>query len=519
MNRCKLWVILFLMSGTFCAAQGSIESNELESQSYDAHRSLVTNSSNMKPEYIQQIYEKTVHEKDPYLGQKYYYELTDEARFRRWAVPMLSSFNLAFSGYDNNYKLVPLSHTIFCGEFTIEDIYLPARLSNDNLMRLDFNIDAQPEVRPAGSSLAFGDYKSDQYLSLVAPIKVDIEAEIKDFCVNIGAQRRFFVGETERLMLVFGANMPIKSLLHNMNLKLLGSNLFNTSFPPDQSNRTTTLTQFFNDFNSIEDFFYSEVIAPKNLKFIERQRKTGIGDISLFSYVDFANFFSWSEVMQVGGNLVLPSGGKPDGNIVWEAALGNGGAVQVEGFLNCLFKSFSPLFNPLFKFAGNVSASFTANRRLPHLVSNDERQQLDNVEGLSPVVNTFKTYYVDPFELCDSTVPFFANECTPTEVKIGSRFIVGGGNYFYNVFNLGFRLGAFYDYSRKSADTLTPKKDCACICLDCCTKSPESFHRIGWNMTYKFQNYLELNIGSQHIIAGRNVPRLHDAFISMVVVF
>ena len=130
-------------------------------------------------------------------------------------------------------------------------------------------------------------------------------------------------------------------------------------------------------------------------------------------------------------------------------------------------------------------------------------------------------YYIDPFEEIDSTVPLFADEAVCRKIKRGSQFLVGIGNYFYNVFNLGFRLGIFYDFTHKRKDKITVQ------CKNAKNFKPERLeknfdarsHRFGWNLTYKSEALLELNIGSQHILSGKNIMQLHEIFASIIATF
>jgi|GEM_PF-1596025 len=456
------------------------------------------------------------------LGKSYLYALQKETYERRWALPFLGSVSLAYKGFNDCNKLIRLDEEIFGKIVEIQDISLFSLLCNANKVRID-NVPAREPVRPAGSPATFGSYRTDLYPTLLAPTQLRIEAEQRDFCIDIGAQYRFFLTRDHKLVGTLGINVPIKSRLHIMDLNFIYGDLFYGTYTQTGEIRETSLNQFANDFISIYDFFQKGILADKNLEFRERQRRMGVGDISTFGYLDFGNYFSYTDSVQVGLNIVFPSGGSENSNRVWDPVLGNGGAFQFEGYTSLLFRSNSPTFNPTLRIVGQVSVPFTHNRRVPHLVTNDERQRIFDVPDLlNDLTSTrFEAYYVDPFEEFDTQVPFFADRAILTRTKIGSRLLVSGGNYFYNVLNLGLRLGIFYDFGLKGKDsvrvTCNTEDTFNTGLLESFTN--QRFQRIGWNLTYKTNHLIEFNIGSQHIIAGRNIARVHNIFASIIAVF
>lgn len=451
----------------------------------------------------------------------------DRIEDKRWVAPTSLYAGLAYNGYGDNSQLRSLSCVIFGQSFTIQDIFLLARLSNENKMRIA-NIPPLAPVRPDLSNQAFGRYRTDQYLAAVAPICVNIDPELRELTGNLGIAYRFFWDCEECLIGSVGVNVPVRSVLHIMSLDFTGGTLFFQNLPLGGNIAQTTLTQFFKDFIDINDFFQRGVLCSKGLEFHERQRRTGIGDISLYTTIDWAQYFDCMDALQLGLNFVLPSGNKPNADKVWEVLLGNGGAFQVEGSLTMLFNSPLAVFNPAIRLVGQVSAPFNSLRRVPKLriqnqgpAVDDGRIQIGQFDDLVAPIATFRTFYVDTFRECDSTVAEFADLAIPTRTRYGSRFMVSVGNYFYNVMNLGLRLGIFYDYMMKGKDSVCTVCNPSSLFNTCLLeeRTKERFHRVSWNLTYKFQNLVELNIGSQHIIAGRNVPRLQELYVSFIAVF
>lgn len=453
--------------------------------------------------------------------------LTRISREKRWAVPISLTGVLAYKGFNNKGCCTSLADVIFGKEFTFKDISLFSKLCDDNKVRID-NVDPRAPERgatPVTPADPFGAFRDDLYATLLAPTKVSINAEQQELCFDITGIYRFPLSDSWNVTGAVGIDIPIKSRLHIMDLKLYGGSLFRQVFAPAGTVRETSLFQFNEVYADVYDFFTRAILGQKNLTFEPRQRKVGIGDVSLFGLLDFVSAWDNVDAWQVGLNFVFPSGGKLKGDKVWEVVLGNGGAFQVDIFTNMIFSTESPVFNPTARFAAELSAPYTGMLRVPQKKTNDERKWAERVAGLNYPLR-FRQFNVDPFNEYDTSVLWFADNAVGTRVKMGTRFIVGFGNYFYNFLTLGFRLGIFYDFLYKTEDHLCVKNQCARAIGS--TKfntklleelSQEKAHRIGWNLTYKFENFVELNIGSQHIFDGKNVPQLHEAFISLIAVF
>jgi hypothetical protein len=452
----------------------------------------------------------------------------DDACEKHWVVPFSLYKGVAYNSFSNDCQLQPLSCNIFGKEFSIQDIFLASKLANDNKIR-NANIAPLSPVRPNGSTQPFGNYRTDQYLATLAPTKVNINAEQQLVAANVGMAYNFFWDAQESVVGSIGINVPIKSQLHIMDLSFSGGTLLFQNLPAGGDLAQTLLTQFFKDYLDIRDFFDSAVLKSKGLAFYNRQRRTGLGDVSLYCLADWGAYFNYMDALQVGLNVVLPSGNKRKGDTIWEIELGNGGAAQFEGSLTMLFATPSPVFNPAVRLVGQISTPFSALRRIPKL-----RQQINDADSLQPRVlisefedllvpmQTFRgNYYVDPFSAYDSSVLEFADLAVSSRIRYGSQFLISIGNYFYDVMNLGFRLGIFYDFMHKGSDNITTLCDAPYLFNSSLLEqnTNERFHRLGWNLTYKFDNLVELNVGSQHILAGCNISRLHEFYMSLIAVF
>jgi len=449
---------------------------------------------------------------------------------KQFFVPISAHYSFANRSFDNENNKVSLANLIFNQDFTIKDIYLFSKLSGEGKIS---NSMANGSLGSERGSVTletqpFGAFQDDFFTTLLAPTQVVIDAEQREFVADASFIYRFAPDRWERAYGVVGVTIPFKNRLHIMDCKFVGGALRSSA---QDSGLDVMLQNFFQEFTGIKDFFESGILEPKGLIFESRQRRTGVGDISLFSLVDFAAVSKHLDGMQVGINLVLPAGGKPNPDTVWDLVLGNGGAFQVELFSNVLFRTDYPAFNPNVRLIGQFSAPFTSKRRVPKC-----KQQEAGRVSLTPalarsielvVPQAFRTgFFIDDFAEFDTTVLELADQSVRTRTRFGSRVTVGVGNYFYNVFKLGFRLGLLYEFMYKSKDKVSIKTDDCTGCIPGTfntnlleSRTKQQAHVIAWELAYKFDNLVELNMGSQHPIAGRNIPRNHEIFVSLTAMF
>jgi len=117
--------------------------------------------------------------------------------------------------------------------------------------------------------------------------------------------------------------------------------------------------------------------------------------------------------LQLGANVVIPSGGKKKGDKIWEVVLGNGGAFQAEFFAHALFKSSSNAFNPTIRIVGQVSAPFTSKERVPKIKKLASHSQIPIPDLIVPI-QAFPGFFVEPFEQPDTSVLHFADQAVST---------------------------------------------------------------------------------------------------------
>lgn len=463
------------------------------------------------------------------LGRDYYYALVDVSTQRRWALPITCNFSITNGAFDNNGQHTSLGTASLGGSsVTLQDIYLFSRLGNQNLVG---NRSSAGGGQPATKSrtvgqtdnIPFGAFANDLYTTLLAPMKVGFGLQQSEACVDFTAMYRFDFDDCGRVMGYVGGTLPVKTAIVDADLQLQQGILYVEAFAATQNVvRERTLTQFFGDFEDVEDFFIREVLGGKGIGFANRQVKVGLGDFSLFGLIDIGGLWEYADGIQFGLTVVFPTGSAGNPNVLFNPSLTDG-VYKFEPFFSAIFNSPSPVFNPAVKLVGSFSSSrstgASGGTRLGQTVSSEGRVQVKTVPGLSFPAR-FADYYVSGFDESTSAIPMFGDTAVPVKVKLGNKFLVGVGNYFFNVFNLGFRLGVFYDYIRKSSDS---------ACVDKCqgifntsaltANTTERSHSIGFNLTYKFRNMLELNFGSENVIGGKNVPRTNDFFVSMIAVF
>ncbi|MGB8366933.1 MAG: hypothetical protein WCD44_01110 [Candidatus Babeliales bacterium] len=454
----------------------------------------------------------------------------DDCTDKQFTVPIAIHYSFANRSFNNCNEKSSLANLIFGKNFIIKDIYLFSKLSSEGKIS---NSMANGSLGPERGMITlegeeFGAYQDDFFTTLIAPTEVVIDAEQREFAVDASFVYRFVPGGWQRAYWTVGFTIPFKNRLHIMDCSLIGGALRSSATDPGLD---VMLCNFFQQVTGIKDFFLSGILAQKGIAFEQRQSKTGIGDVNLFAFVDFAAVSQHLDAMQTGLNLVIPSGGKQNPDTVWDLVLGNGGAFQVELFANALFRTSSAALNPNIRLVGQFSAPFASRRRVPKCKQQDEERVAltpalaRSIELIVP--QAFQNgFFIDAFQDFDTSVLELADQAVRTRTRYGSRLILGLGNYFYDVFKVGFRLGVLYEFMYKAKDSVCLKKKTCGACdsgifntkfLESSTK--QQAHTIAWELAYKFDNLVELTMGSQHVIAGRNVPRNQEIFASLTAAF
>ena len=446
----------------------------------------------------------------------YYWDL--QAGDRGQVVPALAiSSHFAFKGYDNNQELVSLGQSLVGKCPTIGDMFLLSRLSRDGELKLDCDQNQ------------FGFNPEEQYLFYLAPVKVGLDVEEKAVNIDFSLLYNFVLPwGYENIRGVVGANVPLKSVRHDLDVQLIGGSLFqkgNTEHP--STVLTNVLVDFFKDFTSINDFFQRAVLDPKGLTLEKRQRKMGLADINTFFLLDFKKYFDVIDAFQVGVNFVWPTGNTADGDKVWEIILGNGGGVEAELFSNLTFNTSYNYLNPIFFLSARYGFEYCDKQRVPRFVFNTVEDKAITDDSNNPTIDgllvpVFPDAKAAQFAEFDTLVPLFADNVVEVERNPGITVNFGMGNYTYDVFKADLRLGLFYHFMYKDRDS---------IFVDCSSKtvkydthlleqqSKQWMHRLGWNLTYRAKHPVEVSFGSNHVVVGQNVGRTHEIYASLSAAF
>jgi len=448
-----------------------------------------------------------------FLGNLYNHALVEGFLDRRWVVSASYHHALEFDGFNSCGADVPLSCMLF-GKFRIMDIFLLSKLSYDNKLYFDDLIPAScPRVQLNG--------REAQYLAYLAPFNVCVDAERREKWIDFGALYRFGLGKEDCVVCSVGFNVPVRSCTHIMSLDLEGVDPRNHGFTGGEDGDIQfVLGDFQKHFVDVMDFFNRVVLGPKDLNFSERQHKVGVGDISLFTFFDLNRLTDKFDGLQVGLDLVFPSGNKSKGCEVWEVILGNGGAFQLGFSANALFKTATNYFNPSIGLGGKVSFEFESCRRVPKLKMNNSDKEVFAIDVKDLLVPVFSSHKVRSFAEYDSCVHYFADQIARTKTKLGGLALFSIGNYFYNVFREAFRLAFFYDFLYKTRDNVyvCDKDGIYNTCgLEECTQMHAN--QISWHLAYVSKAGIEVNAGTKHVLGGKNFPKTHSLFASLIANF
>src|SRR3989304_9253812 len=177
------------------------------------------------------------------LGRDYYYSLIDKAVERHWVVPISMHYSFVDKAFDVCGQTTDLANHLFGKPFTIEDVFLLSRLSNANKIKQDNDAFGKslPLERPSGSEEGFGNFRSDQYPALIAPVEIGVNGlNQEESGAVLSGVYRFNITESDKVIGVVGATLPFKSKLHEMELSFVDGVLSREAFA--QSGGTTRQT-------------------------------------------------------------------------------------------------------------------------------------------------------------------------------------------------------------------------------------------------------------------------------------
>lgn len=461
-------------------------------------------------------------------ARQYYDSLISKGARRRWAIPITGSYFFGNKGFDSCGQDNNAASVLLGKDITIADVSLFCRLSAENKIRsinqpaLGFDRGANPITTGA----PFGAYRDDLVSTLLAPMKIDFAADRAAFECDVAALYQWLFGEHDQFLLTVGLTVPFKSMSYRVNPSFIGGSLYrDTSFTTAVTQREDQLKAFFREYSSIEDFFVRGILNKKNINFDKNIQRSGIGDILLFSVFDCGRCFPKTvQIMQLGAALVVPSGGPLDQSTLFGSSLG-GGCFAADLFVNMVFNTSLQAFNPFVRGALEISAPFSfagGGVRIPSLIIQDQaRVQIKTVAGLETLdirLQNFENYWVDSFAEYDSTVPLLSdNTARGISVRQGVQYIVGFGNYSYNVAYTKARLELLYTYMYRQANTVSGKTEGFNVSSLTCNTCAQS-HTFSWSLAWPGK-IVDLYMGSEHVFAGQNVIRNNRLFASCTISF
>ncbi len=438
----------------------------------------------------------------------YYDTLCD--RKKHFLFQVLGYGCFADKGFNTNKQRVPLSDLIFGSPFQIQDANLAARLAAQGALTLS--------TRP-GMPPPFGATSNEQYIALLAPTDVIVSSEFQETGLNITALYHARFPGTQTVLGVLGILLPIRSQLHRMNIRYENGSLFAATAPQQSVPGQSTLTQFFSYFEGIDDFFTRGVLAPKELAFTVRQRKINIGDIAALTALDVSGCSEWFDACLIGMQWVFPTGSKQDATQVWPIELGNGGSYQFEPFIN-IYANVLPWINPVFYVGGRLSTSYTGWRRIPQLKTGVGGQPLAQTNVLIPP--GFQNYIITPgvdFAAFDTTVLQLADQRVSARIHPGAQMLLRVGNFFEQFLIECLDLGIFYDVYTQRKERIGVLELGIYNTDLLVQRSATTAHIVSWRLGYTHNDVLQAYIGSQHVVAGKNVPQDNKIYASLAAYF
>ncbi|MCB9493390.1 MAG: hypothetical protein H6679_03885 [Epsilonproteobacteria bacterium] len=391
-------------------------------------------------------------------------------------------------------KKTGLAECIFGKEFLLRDIFLASKLAAKGKFSL-------------GGGTGFGNSPTEQYIYCLSPTKILIDAEQKEFIGHAHGLFYFRIPYTKKLLGGIGAQLTVKDCRRTMELRTQDGRLFCSNTFASGEN---SLSQFFSDFNmDFFDFFTRGVTNPKLLTFQPKQQKRGIGDLSIFTLVNFAPYLPNTYDCALGMNVVLPTASKKKGFKVWEITLGNRGGVEVGAFLSGSYHSSYSFFHPFFYANFSYVFPHSSMERVPE-------QKTDPSQVLVPP--RFNMHTIASFNEFDTTVLEFADESFKTHIRNRwhTSFLIG--NYWHNVFRSNITFGVSYSaYIHNQPTVRVPNFHGRFFNTALIADSMKhQRHCLSWSAKLSYSNNTRISLGFKHTFAGRNASAYDEVHGSLV---
>lgn len=424
--------------------------------------------------------------------------------------------NIALYGVNATFQFdqcgikTPIEDYIFNENLDLRDIYLASRLAEKGLL---------------STTNSFGKTSAQQYIAQLAPMHVHFTPDYRERGCLFRAVYRWQPCGWEKTAILIGTTFSFKQLDHFMQLdfdrgRLAANSVETLTVNPDGTvTFEDNITQFFTDYSGLFNFFHDAVLLPKQLEYDIYQQRTGFGDLGLFMEAEVRDpGFFWTDKVEIGAALTLPTGNKQTGFILWEIELGNGGAIQLDLYSSLTFKKLSFLGTMTFAGACRFSAPFTKPIRMPQIKTSKSNLILPP---------RFSSYFINTpsgtFYEVDSTSQSFADEVVCSKIFYGLTGIFTVSND-WDIEAIGGGASFIYQASLKALDSIHPMGQLgkyfvpAIAELQTDTVSHTITGLVKWAFSKNKKDY-EVMLGTEAVVAGKNVLNTHKVFLGLTLSF
>lgn len=390
-------------------------------------------------------------------------------------------------------KKISIPDFVFGKDIEIQDIFLASKLAAEG----KFTLPGQP---------AFGQTPDEQYIACTADTKLTFNGFMRQTAAELSLFYTF--NAYHCLKLACGFYIPIKHQERYLILDCIAGHIAcgQATQPIGENN----VTQFFNDFIDVNDYIFRGILEPKCISCLLTQSRTGLGDVSFATIVDVGGYSDYLQLARFGLIGILPTGHIRSGNILWEVELGTG-AFAFKPFIDIHTLTGYRYVNPRLYLAVSRFMPFTGMRRIP--------QRKDTKSELL-IPSRFEPFNVAPFDDFDVTKREFADQASKTRIQYGTQVDLVVGNLAFNVLDSAFSAGLFYEGTYKSRDSLRVICPKTAFNTDLLTSiTDEIAHAIRWNVQWSWDGNAVFELGSHHVLGGRNAFNIHEIFGSVIIYY
>lgn len=315
------------------------------------------------------------------------------------------------SAHSCSGEKIPLGEYLIGGIPKLHEIFLPSQLSIDNKMR-------SPGIQPV-----FGGEASHQYIGCLADSSLIPFAEYKknDFLLSWYESKEVIC--SKGFQIGGSIHFPINQRATTSRIRVCAGSLLcdpTTLLETGES----SLTQFFSDFNNVDDFIQRAVLVPKNLS------AQGYSYASL----DSVQGFLWgschiesgccqkidSKLAFAGVGLEIPIDRSSNRCKIFSIEERNK-ALGFYGMVGCFLRTIFQAINPACMLIIEGFGSYNDQIRLPETVTEIDKTALPE---------RFRPFIIEPFSFLNSQYSAFSDRAHHARIKNNARASCIIGNYF-----------------------------------------------------------------------------------------